>query len=190
MSRTSLPILSMRLVVNMYLRAHNYVLPKIEPLPVNDGLRQLLIADVNILIGENIFDTNSDPFGAIICVLGVERREHVMSTIAAAELQIRARLQCRVPARSQKRKQVNNSDEFNIDKNTDAKRRDSLNSQLMRKVDEEAELAASESVARIMHIAQTAAKESASSKDVLRSIMDVLHAQLSERLAVDFEFEK
>jgi len=52
----------MRLVVNVFLRAHNDTLPKVEPLPPNSGLRQLFIADVNVLVGDDIYDEKSKPF--------------------------------------------------------------------------------------------------------------------------------
>ncbi|CAM6003288.1 unnamed protein product [Sphagnum balticum] len=61
-ARALLPILSMRLVVNVFLRAHNDTLPKVEPLPPNSGLRQLFIADVNVLVGDDIYDEKSKPF--------------------------------------------------------------------------------------------------------------------------------
>jgi hypothetical protein len=153
--------------ISSYLRTHDNVLPKIIPLPANDGLKQLLVADVNILIGDDIFEEKSTPFDDIICVLGDERREIVMNTIAIAETQIRARLRDRVPARRQQR----GAAAAQSDDTADAERLRALNARLTKKIENQAEVAASEAVMRIMSIAQSTGKELASSIDVLKSII-------------------
>jgi hypothetical protein len=175
MSRTSLPVLAMRLSVNVFLREHNNTLPKIEPLPTNNGLRQLLIADANILIGDDIYDENTDPFEDIICVLGEERREAVVQSIAAAEAKIRDRLQCRVAARHPKRATAaaDTDDMHDVEKNADAERRRTLNTMLVSKMKVEGEVVDKERILRIMAIAQTAGKN-ATATDALETIMGEL----------------
>lgn len=173
----------MRLVVNMYLRAHDNTLPLIEPLPINKGLKQLLVADVNVLIGEDIFDENAQPFDDIICVLGKKQRDVVINKIAIAETEIRARLQCRVPARRNMRF-IDDCDDAaagECKKDTDAARRRKLDFMLMEKVRGDAEVAAGDAVMRIMAITQSTVKEPTSSIEMIRSIMKELDGQRGAR---------
>ena len=178
MSRSSLPILSMRLVVNVYLREHDNQLPKIVPLPPNNGLRQILVADVNVLIGDDVFAESAEPFRHILCVLGNERRDDVLRTIATAEMQIRSRLQHRVPVRRQTRtiaaQDGDIDDDDDADKAGDTDRRRALNSMLTKQANDDAEAAASEMVMRLTTIAQSLSRDSKSAVQVLQTIMKEL----------------
>jgi hypothetical protein len=173
----------MRLAVNIYLHEHDNELPKIVPLPANNGLKQLLVADVNVLIGDDVFDENQEPFRDILCVLGDEQREAVLRTIATAEMQIRARLQHHVPARRLKRTaaQADDSDE------EDTNRRRALDSMLMKQTYDTAEAAASEAVMRVMAIAQASSKESTSAVQVLQTIMKELGDKSITRFATHLQ---
>ncbi|CAM6001165.1 unnamed protein product [Sphagnum balticum] len=114
-------------------------------------------------------------YGDIICVLGEERREAVMQSIATAEAKIRNRLQCRVAARHPKRATAatDTDDMHDAEKNADTKRRRTLNTMLVSKMKVEAEVADSERILRIMAIAQTASKD-ATATDVLETIKSEL----------------
>lgn len=184
MSRTSLPVLSMRVAVNIFLCEHNYELPEIVALPTNSGLHQLLVADVNVLIGDDIYDEKIEPFRDILCVLGSEQREVVMRTIAIAEMQIRDRLQRRVPACRQKRAittQANDSDDDDSEKNGDVQRRRALNSMLAKQENDDAEAAASETVMRVLAVAQASSKDSTSAVQVLQLMLKELGDKYSSR---------
>lgn len=162
------------------------MLPLIKPIPVNSGLRQLLVADVNILIGDDVFDANAESYREIICVLGEEQREIVLRTIATAETQIHARLQGRVPARRQRRPTtVHAGDSTDVEKNADRERRRVLDIMLTKRAAEQAEVAAGEVVMRIMTaIAQNSAKEPTSSITAIKSLLKTL----DERHCARFDY--
>lgn len=138
---------------------------------------QSLYADANVLIGDDIFAENTEPYADIICTLGDERRETVLRSIVIAEGQIRERLQRRVPARRQKR------DEADEDE-ADADRRCALDTRLMQKLSGDAEVAASERVMRILAVAQSAGKDSSSAINVLESIRNELNEMSSSRCEI------